>query len=59
LAHFQAGKFSISWFGHQAARGRCLTILPYPCKVYHQVRGDKIRIIHIRDSRRAPWKGAS
>ena len=37
---------------------RCLIIVRYPYKVYYRVRGTMVSIVHIRDSRRAPWKGA-
>jgi len=36
---------------------RCLTITRYPYKVYYSVHGETISIVHIRDSRRAPWTG--
>ena len=37
---------------------RCLTITRYPYQVYYQFRGDLISLLHVRHSRRAPWKGA-
>jgi toxin ParE1/3/4 len=32
-----------------------LTIVRYPYKIYYEVDGDEVRILHIRDSRRQPW----
>jgi toxin ParE1/3/4 len=34
-----------------------LTIVRYPYKVYYEVVGDEVWIVHIRDSRRKPWEG--
>jgi plasmid stabilization system protein ParE len=33
-----------------------LTIVQYPYKVYYEVEGTEVWILHIRDSRRRPWK---
>ena len=38
---------------------RELTIMRHPYKVYYRITGEEIRILHIRDARRAPWKGKS
>jgi toxin ParE1/3/4 len=35
-----------------------LTIVRYPYKVYYEIEGDEVRILHIRDSRRRPWEPA-
>lgn len=35
---------------------RELTIVRYPYKVYYEVEGDEVWIIHIRDVRRQPWQ---
>ncbi len=32
-----------------------LTIVRYPYKVYYQVEGDEVWIVHIRHSARRPW----
>ena len=34
---------------------RELTIIRYPYKVYYEVAGDEVWIVHIRDARRRPW----
>jgi toxin ParE1/3/4 len=34
-----------------------LTIVRYPYKVYYEVEGEEVWIIHIRDARRRPWQG--
>jgi addiction module RelE/StbE family toxin len=34
-----------------------LTIVRYPYKVYYEIAGDELWIVHIRDSRREPWEG--
>ena len=36
---------------------RELTIVRYPYKVYYEVAGDEVWILHIRDARRRPWRG--
>jgi toxin ParE1/3/4 len=36
---------------------RELTIVRYPYKVYYEVVGDEVWIVHIRDARRRPWLG--
>lgn len=36
---------------------RELTILRFPYKVYYEVIGEEVWIIHIRDARRRPWIG--
>jgi toxin ParE1/3/4 len=33
-----------------------LTIVRYPYKVYYEIAGDEVWIVHIRDSRRQPWE---
>ena len=33
-----------------------LTIVRYPYKIYYEVEGDEVWIIHVRDARRRPWK---
>jgi hypothetical protein len=38
---------------------RGLTVLRYPYKAYYRVEGDEVLILHVRDARRAPWKGSS
>jgi toxin ParE1/3/4 len=37
---------------------RGLTIIKYPYKAYYRIRTIDIVILHIRDTRRAPWRGA-
>lgn len=32
-----------------------LTIVRYPYKVYYEISGDEVWIVHIRDARRRPW----
>lgn len=32
-----------------------LTIVRYPYKVYYEISGDEVWVLHIRDSRRQPW----
>ena len=32
-----------------------LTIIRYPYKVYYEISGDEVWIVHIRDARRRPW----
>jgi plasmid stabilization system protein ParE len=32
-----------------------LTIVQYPYKVYYEVSGEDVWIVHIRDARRRPW----
>jgi plasmid stabilization system protein ParE len=34
---------------------RELTVPRYPYKVYYQIDGDDIWVVHIRDARRRPW----
>jgi plasmid stabilization system protein ParE len=34
-----------------------LTMARYPHKVYYEVEGDGVWVVHIRDTRRRPWKG--
>jgi toxin ParE1/3/4 len=34
-----------------------LTIVRYPYKVYYEIMGDEMWIIHVRDARRKPWEG--
>jgi plasmid stabilization system protein ParE len=33
-----------------------LTITRYPYKIYYQVEGSEVWIVHIRDARRRPWE---
>jgi toxin ParE1/3/4 len=35
-----------------------LTIVRYPYKIYYEVDGNEVQILHIRDSRRLPWMSA-
>ena len=37
------------------AEVRELTVPRYPYKVYYQIDGEEIWILHIRDARRRPW----
>lgn len=37
---------------------RELTIVQYPYKVYYEVEGEEVWVIHIRDARRRPWRGS-
>jgi len=32
-----------------------LTIVRYPYKIYYEVAGDEVWILHVRDARRRPW----
>jgi toxin ParE1/3/4 len=32
-----------------------LTIVRYPYKIYYEVIGDEVWILHMRDARRRPW----
>lgn len=32
-----------------------LSVIRYPYKVYYEVEGNEVRILHIRDARRRPW----
>jgi plasmid stabilization system protein ParE len=32
-----------------------LTIIRYPYKIYYEVVGDEVWILHLRDARRRPW----
>jgi len=34
-----------------------LTIVRYPYKIYYEVVGEEVRILHMRDARRRPWGG--
>lgn len=34
-----------------------LTVVRYPYKIYYEVDGDEVQILHIHDSRRKPWIG--
>ncbi len=34
---------------------RELTIVRYPYKIYYEVVGEEVWIVHIRDARRQPW----
>jgi plasmid stabilization system protein ParE len=36
---------------------RALSIVRYPYKAYYRIANDEVLILHVRDSRRAPWKG--
>jgi toxin ParE1/3/4 len=33
-----------------------LTVVRYPYKIYYEVVGNEVWIIHIRDARRRPWQ---
>jgi addiction module RelE/StbE family toxin len=33
-----------------------LTVVRYPYKVYYEIEEDEVWVIHIRDSRRRPWR---
>jgi toxin ParE1/3/4 len=35
---------------------RELTLVRYPYKVYYELEGDDVWIVHIRDARRRPWR---
>jgi plasmid stabilization system protein ParE len=35
---------------------RELVVVRYPYKVYYEIAGDEIRVLHIRDARRRPWQ---
>jgi toxin ParE1/3/4 len=35
---------------------RELVVVRYPYKVYDEIAGDEIRVLHIRDARRRPWQ---
>ena len=37
---------------------RELTIFRYPYKVYYEVEGEEVWIVHIRHTSRRPWQGA-
>jgi plasmid stabilization system protein ParE len=32
-----------------------LTVIRYPYKIYYEISGDEIWIVHIRHARRQPW----
>jgi toxin ParE1/3/4 len=34
---------------------RELTLVRYPYKIYYELEGDEVWIVHIRDARRRPW----
>jgi plasmid stabilization system protein ParE len=36
---------------------RGLIILRYPYKAYYRITDNEVSILHVRDSRRAPWTG--
>jgi plasmid stabilization system protein ParE len=36
-----------------------LTIIRYPYKVYYEISGHELWIVHIRDARRQPWSEVS
>ena len=39
----------------EVADVRELTLVRYPYKVYYEVVGEEVRILHVRDARRRPW----
>ena len=38
---------------------RALPIVRYPYRVYYEVLGDEVRILHVRHTRRQPWRPSS
>jgi plasmid stabilization system protein ParE len=32
-----------------------LSVVRYPYKIYYEIEGDEIWIVHVRDARRQPW----
>jgi toxin ParE1/3/4 len=38
---------------------RELSLVRYPYKIYYEVVGDDVRILHIRHTRRRPWRQSS
>ena len=37
---------------------RALPMVRYPYKVYYEVADDEVRILHVRQTRRQPWRGS-
>ena len=37
---------------------RALPIVRYPYRVYYEVAGDEVSILHVRHTRRRPWRPA-
>lgn len=37
---------------------RALPMVRYPYKVYYEVADDEVRILHVRHTRRQPWRGS-
>jgi len=36
---------------------RELSITRHPYKIYYEIRGDELYVLHIRHTRRRPWRG--
>ena len=36
---------------------RELSLARYPYKIYYEIEGEEVWILHIRDARRQPWDG--
>ena len=53
---------SLSYFPLMAPRTdvpgvRELSLARYPYKIYYEIEGEEVWILHIRDARRQPWDG--
>jgi toxin ParE1/3/4 len=35
---------------------REVSVVRYPYKIYYEIVGDGVRVLHIRDTRRRPWR---
>jgi toxin ParE1/3/4 len=35
---------------------RALPLVRYPCRIYYEIAGEEVRILHIRHTRRQPWR---
>ena len=35
---------------------RALPLVRYPYRIYHEIAGEEVRILHIRHTRRQPWR---